>query len=510
MAAGSVPLARPPVLQRPSGTEGSARKSVRSSGRHSRPPGVDGLGSNSRASPRLAESPPAAWQSLSDWHRQLAVSPEARRLNVWQLSYSRPSSTSPTLAPPPPQQSSSRQASVSIAPAQPPYPQLPPSTPQDLASFRRVARPFTSSGVSSRKSGLPPRASDVRSGGSGWRSASPNRSPPGLCEAVATLSRGVMRSRWHSNNVARSSSPRPKVSSENSIEAADITTNTRAALALPTEVLAGIASDFCAPNFCAPGPRGPRCRLEVTLRGTFKNRASGRDSAVAHLELAEDEDEDSSTGDRLRPSSGPVCVFPSDASPLRIQMSPEDLLRERMGFGREESGAAPSGRSSVPAIRGACSAPPLPSSAVNEGIELESLEGSVGYHIRKILDRSFGSCSRAASCELEDATPRGSSPTPPHSACPSPSPRLRQEELILRIGVRLCQSRCGSSTAVMELTLDHHPECCEASGCPCKPAPADAEAKLLAYFSRHTLLRLSPAHPPVRISMESLTEADEG
>lgn len=506
MAAGSVPLARPPVLQRPSsGADGPSRKGVRSSGRPCRPPGVDGLGSNSKASPRLVESPPAGWQSLGDWHKQLAVSPEARRLNVWQLAYGRPVSTSPTLClPPPGLSSSSRHASVSIAPAQPPYPQLPQSAPQDPASVRRVGKPIASGGGAGRRPGLPPRAGDPRSGGTGWRSASPNRSPPGLCEAVATLSRGVMRSRWHSSAVARSSSPRPKESTESSIEASDVASHKPTAVALPTEVLAGIASDFCAPNFCAPVPVCTRRRLEVTLRGAFKSRTSGRDSGVAHLELAEDDDEDSFTPRCERPASGPVCIFENDViSKPRSQTSPEDILRERMGFGKEEVGAAPSGRTSVPAIRGTCSAPPLPISTRDEGIELESLEASVGHHIRKILDRSFGSPSRATSCEPEEGTP-------PNSACPSPSPRLRDEELSVRIGVRLCQSRCGSSTAVMELTLDHRPEFCVPIGSSCKPAPAEAEAKLLAYFARHTLLRLSAAHPPVRIIMESLTEASEG
>merc|ERR1711920_92923 len=114
-----------------------------------------------------------------------------------------------------------------------------------------------------------------------------------------------------------------------------------------------------------------------------------------------------------------------------------DPMRERMGFGKNEAGASPSGRSSVPGIRGSCSAPPLPGDRLSghrvadEGIELDALVGGVEYHMRRILERSVrGEPSRAASCEPMDD--RGFSPSPPHgsppcSVCPSPSPWTNTE-----------------------------------------------------------------------------------
>merc|ERR1712183_1165923 len=96
------------------------------------------------------------------------------------------------------------------------------------------------------------------------------------------------------------------------------------------------------------------------------------------------------------------------------------------GFGKDEAGAAPSGRSSVPGVRGRCSAPPLPSAGADEGMELEALVGGVEYHIRRILERSIrGEASRAASCEPSEER----SPSPQYcspSSSLSPSPILRQ------------------------------------------------------------------------------------
>merc|ERR1712032_1273664 len=110
------------------------------------------------------------------------------------------------------------------------------------------------------------------------------------------------------------------------------------------------------------------------------------------------------------------------------------------------------------------------------GMELDDLVGAVEYHIRRILERSVrGEASRAASCEpTEERSPSPQYYSPSSSL--SPSPTLRQnaeEQLNLCIFLRLCRSRCGSSSAVLELTLDHAAECSEASGCHCWPSPEE-------------------------------------
>lgn len=79
----------------------------------------------------------------------------------------------------------------------------------------------------------------------------------------------------------------------------------------------------------------------------------------------------------------------------------------------------------------------------------------------------------------------------------------------LEIQVRLCRNRCGPSTAVLELILDHGVECHDEEGCRCRPPPDDAEARLLAHFSRHSLLRLAAKEAPVRVQLECLPEAEE-
>lgn len=192
-----------------------------------------------------------------------------------------------------------------------------------------------------------------------------------------------------------------------------------------------------------------------------------------------------------------------------------------MGFGRDEGGATPSGRTSVPACRlethgGALSAPPIhnATAVLDEGIDLSSLEHHIEYHVFRILERSLRGPSRATSCEPQDSFRSSPCPSPtptqqqisssPGSSCPSPSPRGLAEELNLGVHLRLCQSRCGSSSAVLELIFDHCRDCNEVCGCVCYPTPDEAEARLLAYFARHTLLRLAATQLPVRVILESL------
>merc|ERR1712217_721063 len=185
------------------------------------------------------------------------------------------------------------------------------------------------------------------------------------------------------------------------------------------------------------------------------------------------------------------------------------------GFGKDEAGAAPSGRSSVPGVRGRCSAPPLPSAGVDEGMELDDLVGGVEHHVRRILERSVrGEASRAASCEPTDErspSPQYYAPSPSFSPaaslCQSPCLQNVDEQLNLCIFLRLCRSRCGSSSAVLELILDHGADCNVASGCRCWPTPEDAEGRLLAHFARHSFLRLSATRPPVRVLLEPLTDS---
>ena len=238
----------------------------------------------------------------------------------------------------------------------------------------------------------------------------------------------------------------------------------------------------------------------------------------------------------------------------------EDDERERRGFALGEGGAMPSGRSSVPSVRGTRTSP-LPETGADEGIELDSLKDAVLRQIERALMRSLrggialslpvkcesrqvslaSGCSPAASrthstnlAELrdhsldEEGDEEGEegeegdndeesllSPSPRNSCSPSPCPSPawlgvpeEQEELLLEISVRLCASRCGTSTAVLELNLGHCARCVgsagRGAGCCCWPTPRDAEARLLAHFARHSLLRLAPARQAVRVLLEPL------
>jgi len=229
-----------------------------------------------------------------------------------------------------------------------------------------------------------------------------------------------------------------------------------------------------------------------------------------------------------------VTARAATCTSLEHWRDPEECLRARMGFGRDEAGATPTGRTSVPAIHGdgTLSCPPLYNSAsVDEGIELSSLEHSVKHHVLRILERSLRGPSRATSCEPQDTfrtdsireSPCPSPPplppppqqflerasSPQSSLCPSPILRGCMEELNLGVSVRTCQSRCGSSSAVLELVIDHSQDCSKAAGCVCFPTPEDAEARLLAYFGRHTLLRLAAKQPTVRVFLEPLSGHDD-
>lgn len=314
--------------------------------------------------------------------------------------------------------------------------------------------------------------------------------PPGLGEAIGDLSRGLLRSEWHCENIAHADSPVADSYREPSPNTLfnNSTSNTNQAFAAACVVgRRDPSASFCRTlPFSRPEPLTPPRRLEVTLRGTFHSDHLTSGSCEA--------------GDTVEDEQAHGDVQPRAAS--TSCWNDEDLFRARMGFGRDEAGATPSGRSSVPAIRGV-SAPPL-AETVDEGIELSSLVHSVEYHIHRILERSLRAPSREESFQN---SPRAS-PSPPPSLCPSPTPRGTTEDLNLRVLLRLCQTRCGSSSAVLELRLDHSPECSEASGCQCLCAPEDAEARLLAYFSRHSMLRLAATRPPVRVVLEPLDSDD--
>jgi len=356
--------------------------------------------------------------------------------------------------------------------------------------------------------------------------------PPGLSEAMTTLSKGLLRCRWHCENLARSVSPdrseRPPATASTAAPGCGrVLADATAAAPTPCSGPAcGLAS---APTvvfgFAATEPQAldPPRRLEVTVRGNFRSgdRSNAEATAVVDVEGPRDSTESNVVLDN---SSVTVPSAPSSPRvvraatlPLRavsVQNGDEDVARELMGFGKDEVGATPSGRSSVPAVRGSSSAPPLPGTGADEGIELAVLAHSMEQHVRRVLERSLrGEPSRAASCEPVDErciSPSPAQRSPPRSLCPSPCLRLNMEEqLSLAVALRLCRSRCGSSSAVLELTLDHSAECNEVCGCRCWPAPEDAEARLLAHFGRHSLLRLSAKRPPVRVFLEPLPDARE-
>jgi len=301
----------------------------------------------------------------------------------------------------------------------------------------------------------------------------------------------MLRSQFHCENLARGASPGHDSPLEPSPPAS---------APAPARFTRAASVRAASPSLLPPlEPLPPARRLEVTLRGTFRT-----ESGVSGLSSFPDDDDEAAEADTEASCRAMTCTN------FEQRFDSEESLRARMGFGVGERGATPSGRSSVPAIRGdgSLSAPPL-AVVVDEGIELSSLQHSVEHHIFRILERSLRGPSRAASCEPQEsfrASP-SASPTPffSGSPCPSPSPtRGMMEDLSLSVSIRLCTTRCGSSSAVLELVLDHSAECSEACGCRCWPSPEQAETLLLAYFARHSLLRLAATQPPVRVLLETL------
>jgi len=478
-----------------------------------------------RAAPR--------WQSLGDWHRQLAVSPGGRRLRPSHLAPCKrwpPPVGSATPEPPadrlrcseaPPsprpdsmQTSPSRRvgpgrpgprlqsplAEGSLAPSLPAYPQIPRLPPHDSPHIRPFGRRLPCGRRQPRWSSL----------------------PPALGEAVAVLSQGVLRARWHCETLHLSMNPESEHKSEDDVAASmggqqssehtvgpapqgDVTVQ-----AAPTAFAMSSTDEADSQRFDSAvaeesvslsGVSGqvltPRRRLEVTLRGTFR-------LGLGAKQLAEVDEAPDEVGD------GADAAKAETLDPLR-----DTPLREQMGFGKHEVGAVPSGRSSVPAVRESCSAPPLLGVGVDEGIQLADLESGVERHVRKILERGLrGEPSRAASCE--PGVERCLSPTPAGRSASRSSgltdglQSSAEERSTLQVSVRLCRSRCGSSSAVLELVLDHGDECLRAGGgCRCRPSLADAEVQLLAHFARHSLLRLHAAQPAVRVLLEPLPDAED-
>eukprot|EP00929_Paragymnodinium_shiwhaense_P085039 TRINITY_DN4550_c0_g1_i1.p1 TRINITY_DN4550_c0_g1~~TRINITY_DN4550_c0_g1_i1.p1 ORF type:complete len:667 (-),score=146.34 TRINITY_DN4550_c0_g1_i1:145-2145(-) len=271
-------------------------------------------------------------------------------------------------------------------------------------------------------------------------------------------------------------------------------------------------------------------RLEVILRGAFKNPRelvdsieagdSGDSGENAVTPLYEEDPANFANSARAKSS---VAGRVTSLEQPEVQQA-----RERMGFGFDEAGEVPSGRTSVPAVRGSRSAPPIAPFALDEGIDLELLEDRLTHHIRRALERNLRHEAAAVASAAASPSPRSRSGShdasggaflrevspaaarsplfsPPCSARASPTPF---EELNLSVQIRLCHSRCGSSSAVLSLQLDHSPECSEQFGCVCKPTPRNAEAKLLAHFGRHSHLRLTSSTPPVRVILESLSEEE--
>jgi len=498
--------------------------------------------------------------TLADWHRQLAASREGRRLNVWQLDfYAEPGgpgdSLPPTAGPSSGRVSTQLEGSRLTAPASslcptreptmPPrvpvysrnsqrYPELPSSPPHDPSCVRGSSRPWSVCSTFGRAHSTTP---------------TPRRHqdplPPGLSEAMADLSQGVLRSRWScEQHQARAGSgspgpaPEPRELRAGAVSALGYFSATTSV----NEMDGGVAEVAAAASDAQEGtgvlvPFGPRRRLEVTLRGTFRNlgTAEGDDATAAGegdflyiWDAAESRGGAGASGASPAPQVASVAAATPPPlhgarfrSPVGSQVQEQAAAfeaeeRERMGFGKDEGGALPSGRSSVPAIRGGARSapPPLPAKGADEGIELEGLAAHVAQHVRRILERGLRDegPSRATSCEppLVDGE-RGVSPPQLSYGGRSPSPRVlgAEEQLNLRIRLRLCQSRCGSSSAVLELTLDHHAGCSEARGCRCSPPPEEAEAWLLAYFARHSKLQLTSTMPSVRVFLEPLP-AGEG
>lgn len=248
------------------------------------------------------------------------------------------------------------------------------------------------------------------------------------------------------------------------------------------------------------------------------------------------EDCRSSAGEEA-PNGGESAAWPLDAlsredaesnATAAIEVD-GDAMRARAGFGRDESGVVPSGRCSIPGIYAGGEAPP-PMPGLNDGIDMSTLEQCIEVHVRRILAVHV----RSLSVELP-AVEDGSETQSTHSLC-SPSLPSRSlssspvpgrghasspEDVTVGISVRLCWRRCGSSSAVLELVLDHGSDCLsgaglvagaatcsELHGCCCRPPPPDAEARLLAHFARHSFLRLAVGQLPVRVQLEPLPPAE--
>lgn len=399
------------------------------------------------------------WMSLADWHRQLAAGPESRRLNLWQLEYygtqaplsarshsSRAQSRCEASRPP----SSARGANGSVCVLSPetpsilapaqPYPELPKSVIRDNASSRSGRRPVFNGRCPS---------SDCPSSGTDEMPPS-----PAVPHAVSAIAEAICVGR----PPRPSPEPRPIFASHSTQKGMENRT---------CSAWTSLSSDFR--------------RIEVTVRGVFR------------VEDLED--------DELPKPSAEAQVEPRDVEE-RSEVSDETWAR--MGFGRGEQGATPSGRSSVPAVRSAegKSEGALPGLGADEGIELELLTDAVLKHFRRVLLRF---CVQGPSAGDEEPSPGSQvQARASRSCCPSPPP-MPENELALSVALRLCRSRCGSSSAVLELSLGHSSDC-SASGCRCFPTPEIAEAMLLANLARHSTLRLMLRWPLVKMTLEPLSD----
>jgi len=457
-----------------------------------------GRGKNARRRP--------AWQSLADWHRQVAASPEGRRLNVWQLEfYSRPSSL----------QENWSQCLSSAEDTRPSsHMSVMCSTISELKTLSLGSKGSRSSFLTKQQQQyplIPPLPACHLARRSGSRSVTPRqkhvwtpRQPSdegfadmaegaqlvSVTDAVVALSCGVLQPRWRCSSFGSGWTPSDS-SDRTSASASGAPHQRRASPLLRAAV-------------------GQTRRLELTLRGTF------RDSSWQQLDEVHDA-EDHAGGQRHQRLTRVDAGY----------KSPDSLLRERMGFGRGEASATPSGRTSVPAIRpdGQASSFALPSMGMDEGIELESLASGVEHHVRKVIERCLrGESSRAPSCELGSSRRASSCEPIMEHRCLSPllghcsvqrgqSPcfqTMNDEPLSLCITARLRRSRCGTSSAVLELSLGHGIECrrSRARECRCRPSPEDAEVLISSHFARHSLLRLNARLPPVQVAAEVLPEIE--
>jgi len=517
-----------------------------------------------------------------------------------------------------------------VAPLQLPYPELPRTPLRDPAcaagaSTGRRTRPgrrrppLHPHGTKQPAAGTASPSQDLaQQSASSALAAALKGLPPGLGEAMADLSRGVLRSKWHCERLA-ADRPGPGAltstegqEEENSgvsqeggtlghesagTEGEELTSEWGRYRSFDEEAAAVVGGLFqvreadgdvedAVRSATAPSASLPRRarRLEVVLRGTFRTPPAGGAGSK------DDDDEDDEDDDEVRRDFTRVStdvVHPeaekeenmqraSTCSPFKLpppvprgrrggggsgpslpggedsDSEGDDVMRELMGFGRSESGAMPSGRTSVPGGRIHCkSAPPLRDSMrVDEGIPLDGVAEKVEEHVRRALVWSLrggavspaptGGAVWAGSQEFPSHDARGSSasPSPGCSVSPrwSPTPQRSTgsssavggtgspprcatpcglEDLRLSISLRLCRTRCGSSSAVLELTLGHCGACREAfraggdAECLCWPRPEDAETRLLTYFTRHTVLRWASVGPSVKVQLEPLPDRDD-